>query len=103
MWIDALYKAIRDGTVPNELLVGFVECAEVTFMNDSKQPRLNAVLRAVDNVCNKLSYRLRVRFGVFTLQNEEDEAAAWARTRTTQEILDAVNTGKYEQEKDNAD
>jgi hypothetical protein len=67
-WILLLYTSIRDNEFPPELLIGFAQTAEVTFMSPSQQPTVANVLTAVDGVLAAQSKRLRIKFGVF---NEE--------------------------------
>lgn len=64
-WVHRLYECIRDNEYPTVILQGFAKSAEITFFNPNKQPSPKSVLRAVDNICNQLSRRLRTKFGVF--------------------------------------
>jgi hypothetical protein len=64
-WVTRLYTAIRDEEFPPELLTGFVESAEVTFLNLRKQPTSQDAIDAMNDVCTRLSKRLRQKFGVF--------------------------------------
>jgi hypothetical protein len=64
-WVTFLYTCIRDNEFPPELLEGFVKTAEVTFFATNKQPTVDKVLDAVDQVCKRLSKPLRYKFGVF--------------------------------------
>lgn len=65
-WVTYLYTCIKDGEFPPKLLIGFAESAEVTFLNPRKQPRPQDVVDFVNEVCRRLSKRLRQKFGVFT-------------------------------------
>lgn len=67
-WITLLSTSIRDDTYPPKLLIGFVQTAEVTFMNARKQPSLEKILAAVNKVCTKSSKHLRWSFGVFYME-----------------------------------
>lgn len=64
-WVTFLYTCIRDNEFPPELLEGFVKTAEVTFLTPNRQPTVDKVLDAVDQVCKRLSKPLRYKFGVF--------------------------------------
>lgn len=64
-WVTFLYTCIRDNQFPPELLEGFVKTAEVTFLTSNKQPTVDKVLDAVNQVCKQLSKPLRYKFGVF--------------------------------------
>lgn len=64
-WVTRLYTSIRDEEFPPELLTGFVESAEVTFLNPKKQPTPQDTIDAMNDVCTRLSKRLRRKFGVF--------------------------------------
>ena len=64
-WVTFLYTCIKDNTYPPELLTAFVKTAEVTFMTTHKQPKVEKVLDAVNDVCKQNSRALRHKFGVF--------------------------------------
>lgn len=64
-WVTLLYTCIKEGTYPPELLTAFVKTAEVTFLTPHKQPKVEKVLEAVDDVCKRNSRALRHKFGVF--------------------------------------
>jgi hypothetical protein len=64
-WVTRLYTSIKDGKFPPELLIGFAESAEVTFLNPKKQPTPKDALECMNEVCTRLSKRLRQKFGVF--------------------------------------
>jgi hypothetical protein len=64
-WITLLYTSIRDNEFPPELLSGFAQTAEVTFMSPEQQPTVANVLIAVDGVLAARSVQLRTKFGVF--------------------------------------
>ena len=64
-WVTRLYTAIRDEEFSPELLTGFVESAEVTFLNPKRQPTSQDAVEAMNDVCTRLSKRLRQKFGVF--------------------------------------
>jgi len=64
-WVTLLYTCIKNDTYPPELLEGFVKTAEVTFLASRRQPTTENTLKAVDQVCAKLSVALRCKFDVF--------------------------------------
>jgi hypothetical protein len=64
-WVEVLHVCIRDNQFPPELLEAFVKSSEVTYFSPTKQPTAEAVLKAVDWICNQHSKELRRKFGVF--------------------------------------
>lgn len=64
-WTDLLYTSIRDDEYSPELIIGFVQTAEVTFLAPSTQPTPSAVVSAINATIAQLSVPLRTRFGVF--------------------------------------
>lgn len=77
-WVTFLYTCIRDNEFPPELLEGFVKTAEVTFLTPNRQPTVDKVLDAVNQVCKQNSRALRHKFGVFVRGDNGyyEEAAA---------------------------
>ncbi len=63
-WITFLYKCIRDGKFPPDLLHGFAQTAEVTLLTRNRQPTVDSVIDVVNQVCKEKSRELRRKFGV---------------------------------------
>ena len=63
--VTFLYTCIRDNEFPPELLEVFVKTAEGTFLTRNRQPTVDKVLDAVNQVCKQNSRALRHKFGVF--------------------------------------
>lgn len=63
-WVDILYNSIKNEQYSKELLVGFVQTADVSYWRH-EAPTPAKALDAVDVVCSDLSVELRRRFGVF--------------------------------------
>ena len=68
--VDMLYNAIENNQYPTELLMGFVQTADVSYWR-KEPPTTRKTLEAVDSVCDSLSVELRKRFGVFGDQHKE--------------------------------
>ena len=64
-WVTLLYTCIKDNEFPPELLIAFAKTAEVTFLNSKKQPTVDGLIAAVNDVCRQQSKALRQRFDVF--------------------------------------
>lgn len=64
LWIDALYKAIRDEQCPTELLRGFVATSPYAPWRQTVLDS-DMVLKAADDLLKQLSIPLRRKFGVF--------------------------------------
>jgi hypothetical protein len=63
IWVTMLYTAIKDKQFPTELLRGFAQSASLNLRNFRTDKF--TTLAVMEDVCTRLSLRLRQKFGVF--------------------------------------